>query len=92
MLLDIMTRHGDHIKDIFTQMFRSNPPERLFRFLDEEASFWENAQLIATLPPRRFLEALCQKKVWQTLTHLPSTRLATRPAQSGSIHFLVQVR
>jgi lycopene beta-cyclase len=67
MLLEIMGRRGDRIKDIFALMFENNPAERVFRFLDEEASLWENLQLIAAVPPWPFLEALGRKKVWRAL-------------------------
>jgi hypothetical protein len=44
-------------------MFKNNSIGRVFRFLDEVASPWENFLLIATLPPRLFLQALSQRRV-----------------------------
>jgi lycopene beta-cyclase len=58
LLLDIMCQHGEQIEPIFTALFRHNPVERVFRFLDEEASVQDIRRIIATLPPRPFLEAL----------------------------------
>ena len=63
LLLEIMERHGEEIKSIFTTLFRRNPIERVLRFLDEVGSPRENLQLIATLPPWRFLQAMVQLAV-----------------------------
>jgi lycopene beta-cyclase len=62
LMLEVMQRHGDEIKPIFTALFKNNPIERVLRFLDEEASPAENSLLIASLPPRLFLQALFQLK------------------------------
>jgi lycopene beta-cyclase len=62
LMLEVMQRHGDEIKPIFTTLFKNNPIERVLRFLDEEASPAENSLLIASLPPRLFLQALFQLK------------------------------
>jgi lycopene beta-cyclase len=58
LMLEVMQRHGDEIKPIFTALFKHNPITRVFRFLDEEASLAENALLIASLPPHLFLQAM----------------------------------
>lgn len=63
LMLQIMVRHGEQIKPIFTALFKHNPIERVFRFLDETASPWETLLLIATLPPPLFLQALLRLKV-----------------------------
>jgi lycopene beta-cyclase len=63
ILLNIMTRHPDDLKPIFTLMFRHNPVQRIFRFLDETISFTEEVRFIASLPPWRFLQALFRLKV-----------------------------
>jgi lycopene beta-cyclase len=63
ILLNIMTHHPDDLKPIFTLMFRHNPVQRIFRFLDETISFTEEARFIASLPPWRFLQALFRLKV-----------------------------
>jgi lycopene beta-cyclase len=64
LLLDIMCRQGGEIESIFGAMFKHNPIERVFRFLDETASPWENLLAIPTFPPGPFLRALCRLKVW----------------------------
>ena len=58
IMLEIMSRHGGQVGPIFAAMFKHNPIDRIFRFLDEAGSIWENLVLIPTLPPRLFLEAL----------------------------------
>jgi lycopene beta-cyclase len=63
ILLNIMTHHPDDLKPIFTLMFKNNPIQRIFRFLDETATLSEEVSFIATLPPWRFLQALFRLKV-----------------------------
>jgi len=63
LLLEIMERHGEEISSIFTTLFKRNPIERVLRFLDEAGSPLENLQLIATMPPKRFLQAMVQLAV-----------------------------
>ncbi len=63
ILLNVMTHYPDDLKPIFTLMFRNNPIQRIFRFLDETASFNEEVRFIASLPPGRFLQALFRLKV-----------------------------
>ena len=63
ILLNIMTHHPDDLKPIFTLMFRNNPIQRIFRFLDETASLNEEMRFIFSLPPWRFLQALFNLKV-----------------------------
>jgi lycopene beta-cyclase len=63
ILLNIMTHYPDDLKPIFTIMFKHNPIQRVFRFLDETAAFPEEMRFIASLPPWRFLQALFRLKV-----------------------------
>jgi lycopene beta-cyclase len=63
ILLSIMTHHPDDLKPIFTLMFRNNPIQRIFRFLDETATLSEEIRFIASLPPWRFLQALFRLKM-----------------------------
>jgi lycopene beta-cyclase len=63
ILLNIMTHYPDDLKPIFTTMFRNNPIQRVFRFLDETAALNEEVRFIASLPPWRFLQALFRLKV-----------------------------
>jgi lycopene beta-cyclase len=83
MMLQIMSRHGGQIKPIFTAMFKNNPIERNLRFLDEVASLWENVRLIATLPPRLFLQALFRLVVLRRVSDAPTRVPARVSARHG---------
>ncbi|UZR93782.1 lycopene cyclase family protein [Chondrinema litorale] len=50
MLLDIIRRDGGKISEIFTQMFKNNPIQRVFRFLDEETTFAEDFKVMKSVP------------------------------------------
>jgi lycopene beta-cyclase len=63
LMLEVMSRHGQDIKPIFSTMFKNNPIQRIFRFLDETTSAWENLLLIASMPPGPFLQAWFRVKV-----------------------------
>jgi lycopene beta-cyclase len=58
VMLEIMAHHGERIQPIFTALFEHNPAERIFRFLDERASPWENLLMAPSLPPRLLLQAV----------------------------------
>jgi lycopene beta-cyclase len=58
VMLEIMAHHGERIESIFMALFKHNPAERVFRFLDEAASLWENCLMIPSLPPQLLLQAL----------------------------------
>jgi lycopene beta-cyclase len=65
ILLNIMTHYPNDLKPIFTIMFKHNPIQRIFRFLDETATLSEEVRFIASLPPWRFVQALFRLKVLQ---------------------------
>lgn len=67
LLLQIILRQGNLMKPIFTQLFDRNPIMRIFRFLDDDASIFEDLALIALLPPLPFLRALVRTKVLQKI-------------------------
>ena len=60
VMLEIMAHHGESCESVFTALFKHNPAERIFRFLDEVASPWENCLMIPSLPPQLLLQALLQ--------------------------------
>lgn len=63
ILLQVMYRHGERIKPIFTALFKKNPIQRVLRFLDETASPWEELLLMGSLPPQMFVRPLLRSKV-----------------------------
>jgi lycopene beta-cyclase len=66
VMLEIMAHHGERIEPIFTALFKRNPVERIFRFLDEVASWRENCRMLPLLPPQLWWQALLQlNAVWR---------------------------
>ena len=63
MLLNILQRRGDRGAAIFAQLFRRNPIQRIFRFLDEEGGWGENLALMASVPPVPFAQAWVRIKL-----------------------------
>lgn len=61
IMLEVMERYPQEIPTIFGALFRNNPLERVLRFLDEDASLVEVGQIIASLPPRLFLQVLTRR-------------------------------
>ena len=69
LLLDIMQRHGERSRIIFTELFDRNPIERIFRFLDERTTWWENLQVMNSVTPWPFL-----RSIWHVLRGRPGSR------------------
>jgi lycopene beta-cyclase len=67
-MLQVLERHGGRGAEVFLDLFRKNPVRRIFRFLDEESSLWEDLQLMATVPRRLFVRAWLQAQ-WRRRTH-----------------------
>ncbi|MBO0356824.1 lycopene cyclase [Hymenobacter sp. BT186] len=69
LLLDIMQRQGQQTREIFTEMFQRNSPERMFDFLDEKTSWKENFQVMNSVTPWPFL-----RSIWHVLRGRPGQR------------------
>lgn len=67
MLLQILYRHGELAKPIFTQLFRRNPLTRILRFLNEEDGPVENLKLMYTVPWWPFIRAWLKLKLLRKL-------------------------
>ncbi|MEZ4888815.1 MAG: lycopene cyclase family protein [Chitinophagales bacterium] len=63
LLLNILQHQGEQIRPIFTEMFKNNSIQRIFRFLNEESSLAEDLKLMYSVPSRPFLEALWKVKI-----------------------------
>ena len=63
MLLQIMYRHGELSKPIFTRLFRKNPIHRILRFLDEEATGMELLKIMASVRWWPFIRAWLKLKL-----------------------------
>ncbi|WP_257871210.1 lycopene cyclase family protein [Hymenobacter sp. J193] len=69
LLLDIMQRQGETTRAIFAELFRHNPVERIFRFLDERTTPWENFQIMNSVTPWPFL-----RSIWHVVRRRPGKR------------------
>lgn len=63
LMLQVMDRSGDQMAHIFTEMFKNNSIQDIFRFLDEIAPFGENVRFLASLPKRPFINAWFKVKL-----------------------------
>ncbi len=58
LLLDILYKHNDLGKAIFESLFKKRKPQRVFKFLDEETSIFEDVKIMAAPKPLPFIKAL----------------------------------
>jgi lycopene beta-cyclase len=78
VMLEVMRRNPAALKPTFEAMFSGNAGPRIFRFLDERASFGEIVRLVLTLPKLPFLIGGAEFAVSRTRARL--TRRPTAPA------------
>ncbi len=64
-MLQVMYRNGGKMHQIFTDLFKNNPIDRLFRFLDEEGPVWENLLLMASVPTIPFIKAFVRSNIFR---------------------------
>ncbi|WP_167856991.1 lycopene cyclase family protein [Hymenobacter aquaticus] len=69
LLLDIMRRRGETTRDIFTELFRRNPIERVLAFLDERTSWADNFRIMNSVTPWPFM-----RSIWHVLRGRPGKR------------------
>lgn len=59
VLLEVLNKHNDTGHDVFTSMFVKNPVDRIFRFLDNESTIWEELLIMYHAQPRKlFIQAV----------------------------------
>jgi lycopene beta-cyclase len=75
IMLEVMEKHPHLIPGIFSALFKKNPIQCVFRFLDEEASVLEIIRLVAGLPPGVFLKILARRIFTPLRFLLPSKLL-----------------
>ena len=61
LLLDILDQKNETGAAIFSALFKKGNPQLIFKFLDEETSFWEDLQVIWKCPKGLFIEALLKR-------------------------------
>ncbi|MBO0950637.1 lycopene cyclase family protein [Fibrella forsythiae] len=50
VLLNVLQNKRHPADDIFTRLYERNPPARIFRFLDEDTSLWEDLLIMSSVP------------------------------------------
>ncbi|TAH18406.1 MAG: Lycopene cyclase [Cytophagales bacterium] len=58
LILNIMNRKGESIKEIFTELFKNNPIERVLSFLNESTNIYTDFLLMSSVPPMPFLKSI----------------------------------
>ena len=58
LFLDILNKHNEIGEELFTSMYRKNPIQNVFRFLDEETSLIQDFSIINTFRRKPFLQAI----------------------------------
>ncbi len=64
MMLQVMHRRGQISDHVFANLFRKNPIDRLFRFLEEQTTFAETLAVMATVPWPPFIGAFFRTKLF----------------------------
>ena len=58
LFLDVLYRRNDLGSKVFSALFKKGNPTLIFKFLDEETTFWEDLQVIWKCPKGLFVRAL----------------------------------
>lgn len=61
LLIDILFHKNEIGSSIFSSMFQKSKASLIFKFLDEETTFWEDLQVIWQCPKMPFLQALWKR-------------------------------
>jgi len=64
LFLDVLTRYNEQGSKLFSRMFSKNPPVRIFRFLDEKTTFFEEFRIMLSFTVKQkiwFVRALLQR-------------------------------
>jgi lycopene beta-cyclase len=61
LLLDILFRDNSKGRLIFGQLFKRRSPQKIFKFLDEKTTIWEDLVIIAACPKKEFILAFLRR-------------------------------
>ncbi|MCK0190477.1 lycopene cyclase family protein [Arenibacter sp. F20364] len=61
LLLDILFRDNNKGRLIFGQLFKRSNPHKIFKFLDEKTTIWEDLVIIASCPKKEFILAFLRR-------------------------------
>ncbi|RMB63530.1 lycopene cyclase [Dokdonia sinensis] len=57
VLLEVLDKHNEKGAEIFTRMFKDGKANHIFRFLDEDSSYWDEFKVIWSAPKVIFIKA-----------------------------------
>ena len=61
LFLDVLHRRNDLGSKVFSSLFKKGTPTLIFKFLDEETTFWEDLKVIWKCPKGLFVKALFER-------------------------------
>ncbi len=61
LFLDVLFKRNDLGAKIFSTLFEKNRPKKIFKFLDEKTSFFEDIRIMFSLPKKEFVKALFKR-------------------------------
>lgn len=61
LLLRVILHEPHLVKTIFTKLFKNNPINEVFSFLDEQTNLWQDFKIVSRLPQLPFLKAIFRK-------------------------------
>ncbi|MCM4162132.1 MULTISPECIES: lycopene cyclase family protein [unclassified Arenibacter] len=61
LLLDILSRDNSKGRLIFGQLFKNRSPQKIFAFLDEKSTIWQDLSIILACPKKEFIRAFLRR-------------------------------
>lgn len=61
LLLDILSRDNSKGRLIFGQLFKNRNPQKIFAFLDEKTTIWQDLSIILACPKKEFIRAFLNR-------------------------------
>ncbi|WP_111624098.1 lycopene cyclase family protein [Arenibacter echinorum] len=61
LLLDILSKDNDMGRLIFGQLFKNRTPQKIFAFLDEKSTIWQDLSIILACPKKEFIQAFFRR-------------------------------
>jgi len=64
LFLDVLVTENSYGATLFSSLFKNTNVITVFKFLDEESTFFEDLKIITAIPPLRFLKALFRRLIY----------------------------
>ena len=61
LFIDVLSKHNEKGYHLFSLMFKKNKSENIFRFLDEQTSFFQEFKIMLSFPVGLFIRALWKR-------------------------------